>query len=136
MGIGFNSFEDIPFEEKDIEMLGKLCCANVDGCVQIGADFITSKAYINDRREIISSAAKASATIDAKANASTIGESVASNKDAFADNDNDNRRKNGKRKTVKVKAANEVAATIMIVMTKMLKRLKTFHPKVVSGGGR
>ena len=96
-------FEDIPFEEKDIEMLGKLCCANVDGCVQIGADFITSKAYINDCREIISSAAKASATIDAKANASTIGESVASNKDAFADNDNDNRRKNGKKKNSKGK---------------------------------
>ena len=53
--------------------------------MQIGADFITSKAYINDCREIISSAAKASATIDAKANASTTGESVASNKDAFAE---------------------------------------------------
>ena len=129
-------FEDIPFDQKDIEMLGNLCCANVDGCVQIGADFITSKAYINGCRETISSEAKASATIDAKANASAIHESVASNKDAFADNDNDNRRESGKRKTVKEKAANEVAATIMIVMTKMFKRLKMFHPKVVSGGGR
>ena len=65
--------------------------------MQIGADFITSKAYINGCREMISSEAKARATIDAKADASATHESIASNKDEIAENGNDNRRKAGKK---------------------------------------
>ena len=96
-------FEDIPFDEKDIEMLGTMCCTNVDGCVQIGADFIMSKAYINGCREIISSKAKASATIDAKANANASHESKAANMDMVAEADSDNRKKSGKKKNSKGK---------------------------------
>jgi len=98
-------FEDIPFDEKDIEALGKLCNEKMDQCIPIGFDFLISNDYLKKCRTTLSAGAKQIAA--AEANAVGLKETVGMNNgntnngvsdNTYNDNSSESKKKSGKKK--------------------------------------
>ena len=62
-----NVFDDIPFDEKDIKILGELCNKKLDQCIPIGFDFLVSNEYLKHCRTMLSSNVREIAIAEANA---------------------------------------------------------------------